>query len=161
MDEHRDTYHGNALLKAEAFFAWSGVPTLGDDSGLEALALDSRPGVLSARYAPSDQEKIERLLAELSLSKLASSPEIGRKALFRCVLTFVDGGPTPLTAEGVLTGKVLESPAGSGGFGYDPIISIDELDLCTLAEVDFEITCRSGFRAKAAECLFKQRSFVG
>lgn len=168
VEETADSYLGNALLKANAYCRWSGLPALGDDSGLEVAALDGRPGIHSARYAgpgSSDRDKMEKLLAEVAAA--AGDYEDGnsqsrkrRSALFRCVLAIVYPNGQRDNAEGVLHGHVLGTPRGNKGFGYDPVVYIDELG-ATLAEVDFEVTCRRGFRARAAQALFaKVRPFA-
>lgn len=152
VDEHADSYRGNAMLKAEAFFAWSGMPSIADDSGLEVEALGGRPGIHSARYAgpgKTDAERCQKLIAELdSLGTTAS-----RRALFRCVLVCKMSANEVCESEGVLTGKVLEQPRGERGFGYDPILLIDALGK-TLAEIDFETLVQHGFRPQAARALF-------
>lgn len=156
FDEDDPSYRGNALKKALAFSEWSGCPCLGDDSGLEVSALSGRPGVHSARYAgpdASDSDRIIKLLGELR-----ESGSTDRSACFRCALVAVDVAGHLKEAEGVLTGIILEHPAGSGGFGYDPIVRIDDFGK-TLAEVDFALTCERGFRARAALRLFSQPAF--
>ena len=157
VHETGQTYHDNALLKAQAFAAWAGLPALGDDSGLEVAALDNQPGVRSARYAgegASDKVRIQKLLHDFH--RLAKhQPRIDRRAYFRCHLVLAYPNGALLTADAVLKGEVLDEPRGDMGFGYDPIILIEELGH-TLAEVDFQVTCEKGFRAKAAEQLFPQ-----
>lgn len=150
--ETGSSYLENARLKAEAFVKWSGIPALGDDSGLEVKALGGRPGLHSARYAgagSSDQQKIAKLLSELE----QLGPAAERTAHYRCVLVlkFPDG--SEVTAESLLPGEVLQTVRGSAGFGYDPIIKMDNLGR-TLAEVDFETTVKDGFRPVAARRLF-------
>lgn len=155
VEENENTFRGNALLKAKAYMQWCGLPTIGDDSGLEVFALEGRPGVHSARYAgagASDQEKYLKVINELEIT-LKKNPEKDRRARFYCylVLSMPDG--KLIEADGELVGEVLKEPRGDKGFGYDPIIYIDSLN-ATLAEVDFKVTCSQGFRAIAAEKLF-------
>lgn len=155
VDEDGETFAANARLKAIAFSLWSGMPTIGDDSGIEVTALGNAPGIYSARYAgtnASDNDRIEKLLRELdnALARDASDDRSGR---FRCALVLCDGSSVVLEAEGTLEGTILSSRRGAGGFGYDPIIELHALGK-TLAEVDFDTTCREGFRAIAAEKLF-------
>lgn len=156
-EENGSTFEENALIKAKAFSEWSGLPSIGDDSGIEVEALDGAPGIYSARYAgegKSDQDRIEKLLRELA-EKQTSHPTSNRNARFYCALAayFPDG--TTHQSSGILSGHILEACRGQGGFGYDPILWIDELQ-ATLAEVDFKVTCERGFRAKAAFNLFSQ-----
>ena len=153
VEETAETYYGNALLKAQAYTEWSGLPSLADDSGLEVSALDGRPGVRSARYAGEDTPhslKMEKLLAELAEARNAD-----RSARFYCSIVLAYPNGALLSAEGELRGRVLEAPRGNGGFGYDPIICIDSLGK-TLAEVDFSVTCDIGFRSNAARRLFDE-----
>ncbi len=157
VDEIGTTFIENARLKARAFSKWSGLPALGDDSGLEVSALGGMPGIYSARYAgegKSDADRVSKLLQELA-SALERDPSLGRRGQFRCVLSLVEGEHELMNAEGILEGTILHEPRGTGGFGYDPIIELDALGK-TLAEVDFETTCARGFRAVAAENLFRR-----
>jgi len=157
IEENGSSYQENALIKAKACFEWSGIPSLGDDSGLEVSALGGAPGIHSARYAgpgASDNEKVEKLLRELKSQETTETERSDRQAKFRAVLCYISGKNTaPLYCEGTLDGEVLESPKGVNGFGYDPIIHIPELG-GTLAEFNSEIICEKGFRAKAAHKLF-------
>lgn len=154
--EDQPTYRGNALKKAELFHQWSGRPTIGDDSGLEVDLLDGRPGVLSARYGgegATDSERITKLLSEVNQQERIKKIR-NRKARFLCSLVCVLGEGQQVEEQGVLEGEVLDGPAGSNGFGYDPIVRIESLGR-TLAQCDFETVCRYGFRAQAARKLFQ------
>ena len=157
VEESADTFCGNARLKARAYAEWSGMPSLGDDSGLEVAALNLRPGVRSARYAgeyADDEQRYRKLVAELqALEK--DSGSVDRRAWFRCCLVLADADKPELTSEGSLAGEILDNPRGSKGFGYDPIVLINSLGK-TLAEIEFEKTCRVGFRAIAARNLFSK-----
>lgn len=159
VEETASTYRGNALLKARAYAKWANLPALADDSGLEVVCLDNRPGVLSARYAgvgSSDKEKIEKLISEIAhLEK--EKGKVDRSAYFCCSLSLYVSEDEIYSAETKLKGFVLDSPKGDKGFGYDPIILIEKLGK-TLAEVDFEVTCKQGFRAEALRELFRQIS---
>jgi XTP/dITP diphosphohydrolase len=155
VDETENTYHGNALLKAKAFSNWSGLPALGDASGLEVEALGNRPGVLSARYAGVGTDhayKIDCLLKELA-DCIENAPEANRRAAFRCSLVLCSKSGETISSESRLPGHILEERRGAGGFGYDPIVFIDSLGQ-TLAEMDFVETCELGFRGLAARNLF-------
>lgn len=127
VEETGDTFLANALLKARHAARVTGLPALADDSGIEVDALGGAPGVRSARYAgpeADDDANNTKLLAALS-----GIPDDRRTARYRCVLVWVDNAddPAPLLAEGVWEGRILRSPRGSGGFGYDPVF----LDLAT------------------------------
>ena len=156
-EETGTSFSENAILKARVFAAWSGLPSLGDDSGIEVDALGGAPGIFSARYAgegASDQDRITKLLQELAAVQ-QHDPSAQRTGRFRCALALVLSDGSILESEGSLEGEVLLERQGSGGFGYDPILWITELG-ATLAEVDFELTCERGFRAKAASALFSK-----
>lgn len=121
LPEEGDDYTKNAVAKAQTTAKETGRPALGDDSGLEVDALDGRPGVRSARYGGpelSDPQRAARLLEELS-----GVPEGQRTARFVCVaaLALPDGRIT--TQRGICEGRILESPRGKDGFGYDPIFA--------------------------------------
>jgi len=155
VEENGTTFSENARIKAAAFFEWAGIPALGDDSGLEVDALGGRPGIYSARYAgegASDRDRINKLLEELKSTPGAETAR-GRTARFRCSLALCTEPEKYVESEGVLEGHILDEPKGGGGFGYDPIVYLNDLD-ATLAEVEFSRTCREGFRAKAAQKLF-------
>ncbi len=119
--ETATTFAGNALLKARHAARRSGLPAIADDSGLCVDALGGRPGVRSARYAginASDSDNVRKLLAELR-----DVPEDQRQATFHCaaVLVTPDDSIEPLLAEEEWHGVILPEPAGTGGFGYDPV----------------------------------------
>lgn len=116
VDEDRDTFEGNAAKKAHAFAKATGLWALADDSGLEVDALGGRPGVFSARYAPTEPERIAKLLGELE-----GVPPARRTARFRCVLclAFPDGAERFTT--GTCEGAIGFEKMGSNGFGYDPV----------------------------------------
>ncbi len=157
VEEYHETYFGNAGLKAEAYAAWSGMPSLADDSGLEVAALGGEPGVRSARYAgegASAEARWRKVLSELELMSQSNS-DIDRSACFHCSLVMAYPDGASLSSSGTLPGEILKEPSGTGGFGYDPIVYIPELGK-TLAEIPFSETCRIGFRAQAARDLFGQ-----
>ncbi|HUH37588.1 MAG TPA: RdgB/HAM1 family non-canonical purine NTP pyrophosphatase [Spongiibacteraceae bacterium] len=114
----------NAILKARAAAAHSGLPAIADDSGLEVDALQGRPGIYSARFAGPAASNADnnRKLLEL----LAAVPETGRSARFRCVLVYMRhaADPTPLICQGTWEGAIGLAPRGSNGFGYDPLFMV-------------------------------------
>jgi XTP/dITP diphosphohydrolase len=157
VEEFEPTFRGNAVLKALAYCRWAGMPVLADDSGLEIDALGGAPGVHSARYAgegASDKVRWRKVLEEMA-AITAKDPGVNRSARFRCSLVLAYPNAAILEAESKLEGLILEKPRGSRGFGYDPIVYIPSFGM-TLAEMDFERTCREGFRAVAARALFRQ-----
>jgi XTP/dITP diphosphohydrolase len=128
--EAADTFEGNARRKAEYFVRLSSLPTLADDSGLEVMALGGAPGVRSKRWAGASGTPAEIDAANNAelLHRLAGLSDAQRVARYRCVLVFLrSAGALPLVCYGDCTGRVLEEPRGSGGFGYDPMFFSDEL----------------------------------
>ncbi|MCS0500583.1 RdgB/HAM1 family non-canonical purine NTP pyrophosphatase [Protaetiibacter mangrovi] len=117
--EDGDTFEANALIKARAAYAHTGLPSIADDSGIAVAALGGAPGIHSARYAGTreDVDNYTLLLANLE-------GETDRAAEFVCVAALVDGD-RELTVRGVWPGAVLEAPAGAHGFGYDPVFRPD------------------------------------
>jgi XTP/dITP diphosphohydrolase len=129
-EEHETSYEKNALAKARAVAAATGLPALGDDSGLEVEALGGAPGVRSARYAATDAERVAKLLAALAT---VADPE--RRARFRCIVALAWPGGRAVTAEGEVTGRIAAAPSGEGGFGYDPVFVPVEGDGRTFGEM--------------------------
>ena len=124
----------NAIIKARNACKYSGLPSLADDSGLEVDALQGAPGIYSARYAgagASDQDNYLKLL-----DALKDVPEEQRTARFECVLVYMrhENDPTPQVFQGSWEGKILAEPAGSEGFGYDPVFFV-EAQNCAAAEL--------------------------
>jgi XTP/dITP diphosphohydrolase len=160
------TFAANATLKAVYYSRFApGEMVLADDSGLEVDALDGAPGVRSARFA-ADAGLIESTLAgspganhttdvwnnmELLL-RLAGVPAAQRTARYRCVLVAARDGAVLHTAEGTVEGLILESPQGTGGFGYDPLFYLPALDR-TMAEVDLETKHSLSHRGRAIVAL--------
>ena len=124
--EHEATFEGNALLKARAGLAATGLPSLADDSGLCVDALNGMPGVLSARWAGRAKDDHANNL--LLLDQLADVPDERRGAEFRCVVALCHPGGEERVAPGVMRGRVIRELRGSGGFGYDVLFVPDEQD---------------------------------
>lgn len=124
------TYDENALLKAASLGVKTGRPAIGEDAGLEVLALDGAPGLHSARYAPTPEARIEKLLAALGDAE-------DRRAAFVCTLALWQPSRTPLFFRGRLEGTITRQARGQGGFGYDPVFLPDGHDR-TLAELPGE-----------------------
>jgi phosphoribosylglycinamide formyltransferase-1 len=148
VEEPAPDYAGNALIKARAWRERTGLATLSDDSGLEVDALGGRPGVHSARYAPTADERITKLLRELE-----GTPEARRTARFVCVaaLSLPDG--SELTARGVCEGRIAFAPSGHGGFGYDPVFVPEGFGGRHLAELSADTKNRISHRARALALL--------
>jgi XTP/dITP diphosphohydrolase len=128
--EDGDTFEANAIKKAQAGLAATGLPTLADDSGIEARALGWRPGVISARYAgePCDDAANNRKLC----AELAGQAD--KFVQYRCVIALSRPDAEPLTWSGVFPGQHIANPRGEGGFGYDPYVLVPELGR-TVAEL--------------------------
>ena len=135
----------NAIIKARNAAAHTGLAALSDDSGIEVDALNGEPGIHSARYAGDDESNIQRLLRELE-----GVPEEKRTARFQCVMVYLRhaNDPVPVIAQGAWEGKILMSPQGQGGFGYDPVFYVPELD-CSAAELSAADKNRLSHRGKA------------
>ena len=124
--EDEATFEGNALLKARAGLAATGLPSLADDSGLCVDALNGMPGVLSARWAGLAKDDHANNL--LLLDQLHDVPDERRAAQFRCVVALCHPGGEERVAPGVMPGRVIRELRGSGGFGYDVLFVPDEQD---------------------------------
>jgi len=138
VPETAATFAGNALAKARAAVAATGLATVADDSGLEVDALGGMPGVLSARWAGRHGDDAVNL--QLVLDQLADVPEDRRGAAFVCVAALVvPSSPQALGTQTVVHGRwqgtVTRVPRGNNGFGYDPIF-VPDGDQRTSAELD-------------------------
>lgn len=131
-EENGATFLENALIKARAARDYSGLPSLADDSGLMVDALDGEPGVRSARFAPTTEERNAKLL-----SLLRGVPDARRTARFVCALALVRPDGFEWTTEGKVEGIILHSPAGTDGFGYDPLFLYPPLGL-SFAEIPMD-----------------------
>jgi XTP/dITP diphosphohydrolase len=144
--EDGDTCEANAVKKARTIADVTGLPAMADDTGLEVDALGGRPGVMAARYAGehvSYEDNWRKLLKEL-----AGVPRKRRQARFLTVVALALPGGDIKVAHGTLEGIIAEEPAGTGGFGYDPVFHVPELGK-TLAELSAEQKNRISHRAKA------------
>ena len=144
------TFRENALLKAGAYAEWAGLAAVADDSGLEVDALGGEPGVRSARYAgpgASDRDNLDKLLR-----RLAGVPPERRTARFRCAAVLLDPALGTWEAEAIWEGRLLETPRGTGGFGYDPVFVPLGWDR-TSAEVDQATKDAASHRGRAFRAL--------
>jgi XTP/dITP diphosphohydrolase len=147
-DETASTFIENALLKARHAARLSGLPALGDDSGICVDALGGAPGLFSARYAGAHGDAAANI-AKL-LAALRDVPDSARSANFYCVVVLLRHAddPAPLIAEGRWHGRILAAPRGSGGFGYDPVF-FDPLLGRGAAELDAATKNRISHRGQA------------
>ena len=142
VEETGTTFAANARLKAQSVAAATGEWALADDSGLSVDALDGAPGVHSARYAPTDPERIARLLKALKGSNQ-------REAYFCAALCIAaPDGTILLEVEGRCDGLITASPRGDQGFGYDPIFEVAGTGR-TFAEMPLAEKKQHGHRGKA------------
>ncbi len=128
VEEDADTFIGNSLKKAREIASATGFMALADDSGLVVDALDGAPGVYSARYAgdnATDEENYLKLLEEMR-----DIPDEKRTARFKCVMVLFHPSGQWISAEGSCEGVIAREPAGSEGFGYDPVFFVPELNRC-------------------------------
>ncbi len=151
-DETACTFVENALIKARNAALHCNLPAIADDSGLVVDALNGYPGVISARYAgvgATDQDNIKKLLLALD-----GVPEAQRTARFICVMVFMAhaNDPCPIIAQGVWEGKILTKPAGSNGFGYDPVFWVPDHQ-CASAELSADDKNAMSHRGQAIRSL--------
>ncbi len=147
-EETGATFVENAILKARHAARITGLPALGDDSGICVDALDGAPGLLSARYAGEHGNSAANI-AKL-LDALKEVPEAARSAHFLCVIVLLRHAedPAPLIAEGRWHGRILEASRGHGGFGYDPIF-FDPSRNASAAELESAVKNRISHRGQA------------
>ena len=144
------TFAENALLKARAVAAFSGLPAIADDSGLCVDALNGMPGVLSARWSGQHGDDVANL--RLVLGQIGDVPAGQRGAHFACAAALVLPSGAEHVTEGTVQGWLTDSPRGSNGFGYDPIFVPDGSELTT-AQMSAEEKDKISHRGKALRAL--------
>ena len=152
VPESGATFADNALIKAREGFAHTGLPTVADDSGLTVDALNGMPGVLSARWAGSHGDDQANL--QLVLAQVADVPDSRLGAAFVCSAALAWSGGE-LVVDGRMSGHLIRSPRGTGGFGYDPIFVADG-DTRTSAELTPEEKDAISHRGQAMRALAPQ-----
>ena len=154
IEETGSTFMENARIKAIAVSQATGNLSLADDSGLSVEALGGAPGIYSSRYASSDKQRIEKLLAELK-------PFSNRKAKFECALCIASGEKVLIEVSGFCEGLITFFPKGDNGFGYDPIFEVSGLGE-TYAEMDHQKKKHIGHRGNAFKLLIpKLKQLLG
>ncbi len=157
VEETGGSFEENALLKARSAAAFTGLPSLADDSGLEVDALGGDPGVRSARYAddapdarPDDARAVRDARNNRKLLTALADPALPRSARFRCCMALVrpDGTKADVVVHGVWEGSIAIAPRGDGGFGYDPLF-LDHASGRTAAELDLEAKKARSHRGQA------------
>ncbi|WP_392563718.1 XTP/dITP diphosphatase [Orbus wheelerorum] len=151
-DETGLTFIENAIIKARHCAQLTGSPSIADDSGLAVDALGGAPGIYSARYfgeGATDQKNNQKLLAALQ-----DVPPQKRTAYFYCALVYMRSAndPTPIVCLGKWRGMILEQAQGEGGFGYDPLFFIPELN-ASAAELTKEHKSQISHRGQALKQL--------
>jgi XTP/dITP diphosphohydrolase len=145
----------NALIKARHAARLTGLPALGDDSGLVVDVLDGEPGIYSSRYAGegADDASNNRKL----LDALAGVGESGRGAHFYCAMALLRhaGDPAPLLATGKWDGRILEAPVGNDGFGYDPLFWVPG-EGCSAAQLPAGLKNRLSHRGQALAAMLQR-----
>jgi XTP/dITP diphosphohydrolase len=159
-DEPHHTFIENALAKARHAAAASGHAAIADDSGVCVDALAGAPGVVSAHFAPVSADRLAGLDREaqrvvqdaannaLLLQRLQGAADRSARFVSTLVAVRHAADPEPLVAVGRWPGRILAAPRGGGGFGYDPLMFIDELD-CSVAEMDPVLKNAHSHRARA------------
>jgi|TARA_B100001245_G_scaffold106135_1_gene77343 XTP/dITP diphosphohydrolase len=152
IEETGSTFEENALLKAKAVYDIIGLPVIGDDSGLEVVALNNQPGVYSSRFAgdnASDDDNIDKLL-----KKMHNIPTEKRTARFRCVVAFLgtSSDDQPVFFEGEWAGYIAKERTGKNGFGYDPVF-VDLQSNLTAAELESDQKNKISHRGMAMQSL--------
>lgn len=160
-EEDGATFLANAVLKAVYYSRFvPGEMVVADDSGLEVDALEGAPGVRSARFAadaglvdsPDANDNTDVWNNMLLLQRMATIPAPQRTARYHCVLACARDGQLLHTADGSVEGVILEAPRGTGGFGYDPLFYLPQLEK-TMAEIDLETKLTLSHRGRALEAL--------
>lgn len=148
VPENAPTFVENAIIKARHASAFTGLPAIADDSGLEVDALNGRPGVYSARYA-GDNASYADNRAKL-LQDLINVAAEKRTARFQTLVVYIRhaNDPTPCICQGTWGGSILHSPCGQNGFGYDPLFFVPTHN-CSAAELSAEVKNAISARAQA------------
>ncbi len=152
IEETGLTFVENAILKARNAAAYTGLPAIADDSGIEVDALQGAPGIYSARYSgigATDEKNLRKLLEDLT-----AVPEVERTARFQCLMVYMEhaGDPTPLIFQGSWEGRILHEPRGDNGFGYDPVFYVPSHD-CSSAQLPAEVKNALSHRGQALRAL--------
>ena len=159
VEETGSTFEENSFLKAEAVMKATGLPALADDSGIAVDALNGEPGIYSARYGFDESLDDWGRLQPL-LKNTEQVPDERRQAKFVCVITLVTPQQEIIQARGEVHGMLLRTPAGQGGFGYDPIFYYPPLGK-SLAELTPEEKNQVSHRANALQVFYQKLKEAG
>ncbi|KTD08307.1 RdgB/HAM1 family non-canonical purine NTP pyrophosphatase [Legionella jamestowniensis] len=154
-NETGQSFIENAILKARHASLLGKKAALADDSGLVVESLQGEPGIYSARYAGPHATDAENIA--LLLDNLSHVPKDNRQAYFYCAIAVVThaNDPTPLIATGKFSGRIIDTPKGNNGFGYDPIFFVETMH-CTVAQLPAKIKNTISHRAQALNQLRHQ-----
>lgn len=144
------SFEENALIKARAAVAHTGLPALADDSGICVDVMGGAPGIFSARWAGSHGDAAANL--RLLLDQLADIPDADRAAHFTATLALVTPGGEPTVVQGIWPGSIAREPRGENGHGYDPIFVPDGHDV-TAAELEPSAKNAESHRARALSAI--------
>ena len=159
VEETGTTFEENSLIKAEAVMKATGMPALADDSGIAVDALNGEPGVYSARNGFDDTlDDWGRLL--LLLKNTEHVPDGQRQAQFVCVITMVTPEGKIIQARGEIHGELLRAPAGTNGFGYDPIFYYPPMGMTT-AQMPPEEKNQVSHRGNALRVFYEKMKEAG
>ncbi len=161
VEETGETFAENAILKARTYARLSGLLTWADDSGLAVDALDGWPGVHSARHAGPDATDADRI--DILLQRLADTPPEQRTAAFHCVVAIATPDGRVWTTDGQCSGVIIDEPAGAGGFGYDPVFFVPDLDqtFAQLTSAQKNAISHRGIASRKAAVLLAQLVAAG
>lgn len=163
-EETGSTFAENAGLKAKYYSRFApGELVVADDSGLEVDALNGAPGVRSARYAadaglvdsPDANDNTDVWNNMVLIQRMVDVEQERRGARYKCVLAAARNGKVVETGEGSVEGTILGAPRGTGGFGYDPLFYLPDLDR-TMAEITLEAKLALSHRGRALEALLQK-----
>lgn len=151
--EDGKSFEENSFIKAKTIMDACGMPTIADDSGLMVDALDGAPGIYSARFG-GEACKTDRDRYEYLLKRMKDVEVPNRTAKFVSVITLLTPEGKKIVARGECPGRILHTPVGANGFGYDPVFYVDET-CCSFAQLEEEQKNRVSHRAKALQAFAK------
>lgn len=153
VEETGATFAENAYIKAKAAYDKCGLPVIADDSGLCVDALDGRPGIYSARYGGHDSPYTVKI--GMLLDELKDVPADQRGAHFSCAVCCILKSGEVIAVEGRCNGRIADAPSGDGGFGYDPVFTVDGESFASLSSEEKD---RLSHRGNALRMLYQELS---
>lgn len=142
VEENGSTFAENAYIKAKAAFDKCGMPVIADDSGLCVDALGGRPGIYSARYGGHDSPYTVKI--NMLLDELKDVPDAERTAHFSCAVCCILRSGEVIAVEGRCNGEIAREPSGDGGFGYDPVFTVNGRSFATLTSEEKDALSHRG-----------------